>query len=447
MAGKKGSLEGKAGGGAAKRRAAPAEKKPPEKKPAPRARKAAAKGKAASGDLLHEAGGAPPRGTLGAIAGQARAVGVLRAMLAGGRLANAYLFHGPWGVGKTSAALAFARALLCTRRGEVGDGGWRAGAPDACGACPGCHKSLHLQHPDLRFLFPVSGEEASLDETIGAAFEALREDPFHVFTYEKAASIRIGLTRELLRELTYRPYEAERRAVVIRDADRMREDQYSAMLKSLEEPGASTVWMLTTSRPERLPATIRSRCLRLRFLPLAEEEVERFLVGRAAVPAARARLLAAVSAGSLGRALLWREEDIRTARDEAVAMMRTAVGGGAGQVLAEAAKVARGWNREKLRRVLEFQILWLRDLLRLRYGAGEEALVNRDIADELKRLAARAEVAEVKRRLRVLEEIGRAVEGNVNPEQAFFSGLARVGRMVPERADDWPEHAGSRRRG
>ena len=53
----------------------------------------------------------------------------------------------------------------------------------------------------------------------------------------------------------------------------------------------------------------------------------------------------------------------------------------------------------------------------------------------------------MKRRLQVLEEIGRAIEGNVNPEVAFFSGLARVGRLVPERADDWPEYGVGRRRG
>ena len=159
MAGKKESQDGKAGAGP-KRRAAPVGKQAPG-----RGRAAPGKAKAAVGDLLLGAGadGVPARGTLGAVVGQPRAVGVLRAMLAGGRLANAYLFHGPWGVGKTTAALAFARALLCTGRGGEGKAGRAEAAHDACGACPGCHKSLHLQHPDLRFLFPVSGEEASLD--------------------------------------------------------------------------------------------------------------------------------------------------------------------------------------------------------------------------------------------------------------------------------------------
>jgi DNA polymerase-3 subunit delta' len=390
----------------------------------PRKKAASAASAEATLDLGQAAG-------LGTIVGQERAIGVMRALLSGGRLANAYLFHGPWGVGKTTAALAFARALLCPNRAASGD---------ACGTCPGCHRAARFQHPDLRFLFPVSGEEATLDETITETLEAMRTDPLHVFLYEKAASIRIGLTRELLKELAFRPYEAERRVVVLRDADRMREDQYSAMLKSLEEPGQSTVWVLTTSRPERLPATIRSRTLRVRFAAMAEPVIERFLVERAEVPAARARLLAAVSAGSLGRALLWRDEDVREARDQAIAMMGPALAKDAGKILADASKVARGWNRETLRRVLEFQILWLRDVLRTRYGADADTLVNRDIAADIARAAKGADAAEIHRRLSVLEEVGRAIEGNVNPEMAFFSGLARLGGLVPERADDWPEH-------
>ena len=63
----------------------------------------------------------------------------------------------------------------------------------------------------------------------------------------------------------------------MRDADRMREDQYSALLKTLEEPGASTVWVLTTARPARLPDTIRSRCQRVRFAALPESLMTEFL--------------------------------------------------------------------------------------------------------------------------------------------------------------------------
>jgi DNA polymerase-3 subunit delta' len=378
--------------------------------------------------------------------------------VAGGRYANAYLFTGPAGVGKGTAALAFARALLCeTRNRAPAQGGLfdapapagsepPAGPPDdACGTCAACQKSAQLTHPDLKFLFPVSGEESRLDDTVAATLQGMREDPCFVFQYEKAASIRLALTRDLLRELAYKPYEAERRVVVVRDADRMREDQYSALLKSLEEPGASTVWVLTTSRPARLPATILSRCQRVRFAPLPEAVIREFLERRVGVAAADARLLAALAAGSLTRALILREGEPQRERDEALALFAVARNGDPAALW----KAVQGFmkygrtGREALRRMAEFHELWLRDLLRARYGAPKEQLVNADREADVRRLAALAEPAEVRRRLLVLEEMLRTIEGNVTPELAMFSALSRLSDGSP-RAADWPPHPTAR---
>jgi DNA polymerase-3 subunit delta' len=377
----------------------------------------------------------------------------LRGVVAGNRFANAYLLHGPAGVGKGTAALAFARALLCEgRAGATRGADTLFGAPeplgppdDACGACAACRKSGVLQHPDLRLLFPVSGEEKELDETIAGTIQSLREDPLFAFRYEKAASIRLSMTRDLLREMAYKPFEAERRVVVVRDADRMREDQFSALLKSLEEPGASTVWVLTTSRLQRLPATIRSRCQRVRFSAWPEAELERFLGERAGIGGAPARMLAALSGGSLGKALVLRDEDAVAERNQALALLQPALTGDAAGLWRGVQTLTRFGKagRETLRRTIEFQQLWLRDLLRARYDAPRERLVNRDREPELRAQAARLEPVEIRRRLLVLEEALRALEGNVTPELALFSALARAGgQRLGE--GEWPAHAAAR---
>jgi DNA polymerase-3 subunit delta' len=360
----------------------------------------------------------------------------LRGVAAGGRPANAYLFQGPTGVGKCTAALAFARALMCERRAESGD---------ACGTCAACVKSSVLQHPDLKFLFPVSGEERTLDDTMIETLGALRSDPLYVFQYEKAASIRLSMTRELLRELAFKPYEAEVRVVVVRDADRMREDQYSALLKSLEEPGASTVWVLTTSRPTRLPATIRSRCQAVRFAPLRETTIAAVLRERAGVSERQVGLLAALASGSLTRALVLRGIDAAAERDQALAVLEPAVRGDAAALW----KAAQGFTkfgragRESLRRVIEFHQLWLRDLLRAGAGAPAGTLANRDREARIRQEAAGLSATEIRRRLMVLEEVLRAIEGNVSADLALFSGAARlVGRRLGEGA--WPPHATAR---
>jgi len=393
---------------------------------------------------------------LSELLGQPRASEFLRGVVLRGRFANAYLFDGPAGIGKGTAALAFARALLCERAVGAREatpgrfdapGAAQARAPldDACGECPACAKSGALQHPDLRFLFPVSGEERALDDTVAETLAAWREDPFFVFTYEKAASIRLSITRELLRELAYKPYEAARRVVVVRDADRMREDQYSAMLKSIEEPGASTVWVLTTSRPSRLPATVRSRCQRVPFAPLPEAMITEFVEHRVGVSPRDARMLAALSGGSLARALNLRDQEPIRIRNDALALLEHAIQGdtpGLWKAVQSFNRLGRA-GRETLRLVIELQELWLRDLLRARYGAAREALVHRDREPEIRRQAERTDASEIRRRLMVLEEALSAIEGNVTPDLALFSAMNRLADPGFETAT-WPPHAAAR---
>lgn len=398
--------------------------------------------------------------TLHSLLGQPDVSGFLRHVVASGRYGNAYLFHGPAGVGKCSAALAFARAAVCERVAGVpprpaADDLFAAATPepappaappdDACGTCPACRKAASLVHPDIKFLFPVSGEEKDLDATIAETLQAMRDDPLHVFQYEKAASLRISQTRELLKGLAYKPYESVRRVVVIRDCDRMREDQYSAFLKSIEEPGAATVWVLTTARLSRVPATIRSRCQRVRFAPLAESAVERFLAERTGAGESEARMLAALAGGSLTRALVLRRGDPLAQRNEALGLLQPALrrdAAGLWKGVQGATRFGKA-GRETLRRAIEFHQLWLRDLLRARYGATRDALVNRDREPEVRALAETLDAAEIRRRLMVLEEALRSLDGNITADLTLFSTLARVaGDRLGEGA--WPAHPAGR---
>lgn len=392
--------------------------------------------------------------------GQPRASEFLRGLVTRGRFANAYLFHGPVGVGKLTTALAFARAVLCHSTPAAGAvepegalGLFADAAPvaaprpadDACGVCPACRKAAALAHPDLKLLFPVSGEEKEMPELIAETWAKLREDPFFIFRYDKFASIRLSQTRELLKDLAYRPFEATRRVVVVRDADRMREDQASALLKSIEEPGDSTIWVLTTARLSRLPVTIRSRCQRVRFAPLPESLIRATIERRPGVNPGQARLVAAMASGSMSRAIELGDADPLAIRDQALALLGPAESGDPGALWQA---VQRYMNfgrtgRETLRRMVEFHQLRLRDVLRARYGGDDATLANPDLAESTRALAARIDATEVRRRLAVLEEMLRAIEGNVAPDVAMFSAMARVaGAHVGE--GEWPPHPAAR---
>ena len=180
---------------------------------------------------------------------QREAKRLLEAALADGP-AHAYLFHGPAGVGKRSAALAFAAALLGEeRRVDAGS------------------------HPDLRVVEPL-GE-----------------------------MIRIDAIRELHHDLHMRPFERDRRVYLLLDAHRLNDEAAASLLKDLEEPPAYAVLVLVADELGPLPETIRSRCQLVPFRRLSRGAVEEWLAARAPdLSSDDVRLLARVAAGRLDRA-------------------------------------------------------------------------------------------------------------------------------------------------
>src|SRR5262249_61640176 len=104
--------------------------------------------------------------------------------------------------------------------------------------------------------------------------------------------------------------------VLIDDADALVPAAQNALLKTLEEPPSSSVFILVTSRPDVLLPTVRSRCPMLRFHPLGSEEIAAVLVDRG-IPESRARAFAGHAGGSVGRALAAGDDDLADARDVA----------------------------------------------------------------------------------------------------------------------------------
>jgi len=201
------------------------------------------------------------------IIGQAAAAGHFLATLRSGRMAHAYIVCGPEGVGKGAFAAEMAKAILC-----------REPARDrqACGQCRSCLKVASGNHPEVAGLAPQPGRR----EIVVDQVEALREEWFAL-----------------------RPVEGDRKVCIVREADRMNDEVANRLLKTLEEPSGSTVFLLTTSRPEALLETIRSRCQVVRLRGVSEQEIVEHLMERQAAPSAdEARLAARLAEGSPGRA-------------------------------------------------------------------------------------------------------------------------------------------------
>jgi len=167
-----------------------------------------------------------------AVVGQEPITRTLKNALLSGRVAHAYLFTGPRGVGKTTTARLLAKALCCTART----------GPEACGACPSC-----------------------LDFASGA--------PVDVMEIDAASNTGIDDIRTLRDNVRYAPARGRFKVYIVDEVHMLSGAAFNAFLKTLEEPPAHVVFVLATTEPKRIPATVLSRCQRFDFKPISPEQL------------------------------------------------------------------------------------------------------------------------------------------------------------------------------
>lgn len=363
---------------------------------------------------------------------QTRAAEVLRQAVARERVAHAYLFHGPGGVGKRAAGLAFAEALQCTRA-EDGAG---------CGRCLSCTKVRRMLHPDVHVLFPYpkGTDEADLAERM----KRLGKNPYAAIDYVRRPSLsdpaetsnkqvmyHIDRVHEdLLRPMSLKPLEGRYKVTLLTDADLMNQASANAFLKLLEEPPAQTVFILTTSRPDRLLPTIVSRCQRLRFDPLAPEAIEEALVNRAEVAPDHAAMLARMADGSYSRALeLAQSEDLRAHRELVLSFFRQTYTRKI-DPLSDLIDEIKGLGRERVKGVLRMMLRWMRDLVLYRTSGDAAALVNVDQADAIRRFCENVPEADLEAMVSLIEEALELVGRNVRTGLVLLVLAQALGRAM-----------------
>ncbi len=305
---------------------------------------------------------------------------LLRRALNSGRLAHAYLFEGPEGVGKRLMALALVRAVFC----ENGSG---------CGNCTACRKIDHNNHPDLHIVEP------------------------------EGSFIKIEQVRDLQKELSYRPLEARQKICLIDGADLMNPAAGNALLKTLEEPQGHTLMVLLSCRPEALLTTIRSRCQRIPFSRLPYRLLLNVLRDRLEIDDREAHLLAALSEGSLNKAL-GKDRDFYTQKRPV--LLKRLLGlslGNMAPLMELAQEIAE--DKESCPDFLEILLAFYRDALLAQQGRPENEWVNLDLKDGIRHLATQT-TDMLLVQIESIEACRQQIQRNVNRQLAIEVLLERL---------------------
>ncbi|MBI2430082.1 MAG: hypothetical protein HYV29_15045 [Ignavibacteriales bacterium] len=361
------------------------------------------------------------------VIGQERVKKILQTAIRHNRVAHAYLFWGNDGVGTESVALEFARTLLCEKQSAV-----------SCGECSGCKKMAHLQHPNLKLIFPLPGGDADkpdddslendvVDEVRRQISEKARNAYFHI-EIPKAKFIRIKSIREIKKESSMSSAEAGKKVFVIFDADAMNDAAANSLLKILEEPLDDVHFLLTTSRKDALKQTIISRCQLVQCSMLTDDEIAAGLITREGQDETQARFVARLAGGSYTRALELLKDDLRTYRSDVVTFLRSALSASPAKIFDDHDEYISGKKRSEAENLLLMLHVWMRDAIVLREGS--DAIFNIDQRGDLKSFVDKFSRSDLESCLSAVERALELLRRNVYLPLVMLSVTVNLRRIL-----------------
>ncbi len=259
------------------------------------------------------------------------------------KLPHAILLSGPAGVGKAQLAFELAKALLCLQPGADNI---------ACGQCRNCHMVSAMTHPDLML---VGLEQQSSQKT--------------------ASEIKVDQVRSLCVRLSHTSQFGSYKIAIIDPADRMNRNAANSLLKTLEEPAGNTLILLLSSRPSKLPATIRSRCRHIKLSAQTSAEALDWLRRHYADHDAESLLAAADGVPQKAQVIV--DEGLLDTRKKYFESFIAIANRGQDPVA-----VAAIWCKSSPEWLFTWLLGWIEDLVKLRFGQSD-ANINRDLQKDL----------------------------------------------------------------
>ncbi len=318
------------------------------------------------------------------IIGHEKIIEVLKRSIRNKKINHSYLFEGDKSIGKTKVAYAFAKTLLC-----------RSQQDEPCGTCVSCNKFDSGNHPDFFIIEPENG------------------------------IIRVHQIENLIRETTTLPLESQRKIFIIDDSDKMNTQSNIKFLKTLEEPPAYVNFILISSNPKNLLATVLSRVQSVKFYSVEYNKIIEELINKYNKSQEQAKFIAEFTKGAIGKSIqLAQDDSFFKRRDEIIKIVGSLLKGD--KTKAFSAMGFFNENKEIIDEILDIFLLWFRDLLLYKEIGEASILINKDKLENLS-LQSKVNSRTINDIIIRVEETKLNIRRNVNYQLAIETMLLNIG--------------------
>lgn len=342
-----------------------------------------------------------------------------------GHVPHALLFHGAQGTAAFALARAFAAFLLCENQSSL---------TDSCGSCAACHKFDKAIHPDVHPIYPVPGAGEGGQEQPDPEIPFLAEwrtvwPSWHypslsawsetVQSAGKSFIISKNESRVINKALALKAFEGRYKIIFLWLPEWMNATAGNRLLKILEEPPAGTIFILVSEQPDKIMATILSRTQMIHVMPHTEEEIITFLSQQHGLGIAEATRIAAMSEGSMLKALAWLHAGGLDAVNFALQWFRDSRDLNAAS-LNERTDAFTKLNKEEQKAVLQQAFQLVRDSMVYRYATDTLLRLPDERKEVIRRLSTKLSLERCEALLRILNDTTYHLERNANPRLTFY---------------------------
>lgn len=366
---------------------------------------------------------------LSEIIGNNKVKGILCNIIKNGSIPHAFLFAGPEGVGKENTALSFCKEINKSSDPSINN------------------KIIHsietFSEPYVKYILPLPRgknetdqndpyEKLSADEIelVNAQFQKKSHNLFYKIEIPRANLVKISSIRDIKKYLSMNYDDINYRMILISQAHLMNEESQNALLKNLEEPPEGVIFILSTSAPEKLRETIRSRCWKITFQPLESKLVSKILVEKFNIDKDVADEVAPFSSGSTQQAIDLIGNDFQELREKTIRILRYSFARKFNSALLEFEDIVSESDQTKAKLIIRLILFWLNDFQKIRIESDSAEIFFNKHIETLEKFYSKFPNVDIANVSQNIDKISSSFRSNINLNVAINNIVSELSRLT-----------------